>query len=42
MARVPAGAGAAIGNIVQVEMRKKWVDVEIVKPSFVRNGKSVL
>lgn len=42
MARVKKGEGAAIGQIVQVEMRKKWVDVEIVKPSFVRNGKSVL
>jgi len=42
MARVPAGEGAAIGNTIQVEMRKKWVDVEIVKPNFVRNGKSVL
>jgi aminomethyltransferase len=42
MARVPAGAGSAVGTIVQVEMRKKWVDVEITKPSFVRNGKSVL
>jgi aminomethyltransferase len=42
MARVPAGEGASIGSIVQVEMRKKWVDVELVKPSFVRNGKSVL
>jgi aminomethyltransferase len=42
MARVPAGDGAKIGSVVQVEMRKKWVDVEIVKPSFVRNGKSVL
>lgn len=42
MARVPAGEGAKIGATVQVEMRKKWVDVEVVKPSFVRNGKSVL
>ena len=42
MARVPAGEGSALGTIAQVEMRKKWVDVEIVKPSFVRNGKSVL
>lgn len=42
MARVPAGEGASIGSIVQVEMRKKWVDVELVKPSFVRNGKSVI
>lgn len=42
MARVPAGDGAAFGSKAQVEMRKKWVDVEIVKPNFVRNGKSVL
>jgi len=42
MARVPKGDGSAIGATVQVEMRKNWVDVEIVKPSFVRNGKSVL
>jgi len=42
LARIPTGDGAAVGSIVQVEMRKKWVDVEIVKPSFVRNGKSVL
>ena len=42
MARVPAGEGAKIGSTVQVEMRKKWVDVTIVKPNFVRNGKSVL
>jgi aminomethyltransferase len=26
----------------QVEIRKKWVTVNLVKPSFVRNGKSVL
>ncbi len=42
MARVPAGEGAQAGKTAQVEMRKKWVDVSIVKPSFVRNGKSVL
>ncbi|MEW9797267.1 glycine cleavage system aminomethyltransferase GcvT [Alteromonas sp. CYL-A6] len=38
MARVPAG----VGDTVEVEMRKKWVTVKVVKPSFVRNGKSVL
>jgi aminomethyltransferase len=38
MARVPAG----VGETVEVEMRKKWVTVSVVKPSFVRNGKSVL
>jgi aminomethyltransferase len=42
MARVPAGEGAKPGATAQVEMRKKWVEVEVVKPSFVRNGKSVL
>ena len=38
LARVPAG----VGETVEVEMRKKWVTVNVVKPSFVRNGKSVL
>ena len=38
MARVPA----SVGDTVEVEMRKKWVTVSVVKPSFVRNGKSVL
>jgi aminomethyltransferase len=38
MARVPQPAG----ETAEVEMRKKWVTVNIVKPSFVRNGKSVL
>lgn len=42
MARLPAGDGATPGMTAQVEMRKKWVDVTIVKPNFVRNGKSVL
>ena len=32
----------SVGETVQVEMRKKWVTVKVVKPSFVRNGKSVL
>jgi aminomethyltransferase len=40
MARVPAGT--EIGGTVEVEMRKKLVTVNVVKPSFVRNGKSVL
>jgi aminomethyltransferase len=40
MARVPAGT--EIGSTVEVEMRKKLVTVSVVKPSFVRNGKSVL
>ncbi|WP_137166194.1 glycine cleavage system aminomethyltransferase GcvT [Salinimonas lutimaris] len=38
MARVPAKTEGQ----VEVEMRKKWVTVDVVKPSFVRNGKSVL
>jgi aminomethyltransferase len=38
LARVPASVGAT----VEVEMRKKWVTVNVVKPSFVRNGKSIL
>lgn len=38
MARLPATQDTT----AEVEMRKKWVTVNIVKPSFVRNGKSVL
>ena len=38
MARVPA----TVGDTAEVEIRKKWVTVSVVKPSFVRNGKSVL
>lgn len=38
MARVPK----PVGDTAEVEMRKKWVTVSVVKPSFVRNGKSVL
>lgn len=38
MARIPATKSST----VEVEMRKKWVTVNVVKPSFVRNGKSVL
>lgn len=38
MARVPAN----VGETVEVEIRKKWVKVNVVKPGFVRNGKSVL
>ena len=37
MARVPAGTG----DKAQVEMRGKLVDVRVIKPSFVRNGKKV-
>lgn len=40
MARVPADV--KVGDTVQVEMRKKLVDVQVVKAGFVRNGKSVL
>ena len=38
LARVPRSTG----ETAQVEMRKKLVNVKVVKPSFVRNGKSVL
>ena len=37
MARV----ARSIGDVAQVEMRKKFVDVQVVKPGFVRNGKKV-
>ncbi|GLX81487.1 glycine cleavage system aminomethyltransferase GcvT [Thalassotalea eurytherma] len=40
MARVPRAV--KVGDTVEVEMRKKLVKVAVVKPSFVRNGKSVL
>ncbi|MGQ8364752.1 glycine cleavage system aminomethyltransferase GcvT [Glaciecola sp. 1036] len=42
MARVPAGEGAKPGATAEVAMRKKNITVDVVKPSFVRNGKSVL
>ncbi|SFD71375.1 glycine cleavage system aminomethyltransferase GcvT [Pseudoalteromonas denitrificans] len=38
LARVPK----TVGENAQVEMRKKLVDVKVVKPSFVRNGKSII
>ncbi|RUO63301.1 aminomethyltransferase [Pseudidiomarina planktonica] len=38
MARVPK----PFGETAEVEMRKKLVKVSVVKPAFVRNGKSVL
>jgi aminomethyltransferase len=38
MARVPS----TVGDSAKVEIRKKWVTVNVVKPSFVRHGKSVL
>jgi glycine cleavage system T protein (aminomethyltransferase) len=37
MARVPRGV--KLEDTVQVEMRKKLVDVKVIKPSFARNGK---
>ena len=40
MARVPRSV--KVGDTVEVEMRKKLVKVKVVKPSFVRNGKSQL
>jgi len=40
MARIPRSI--KIGDSVEVEMRKKLVKVKVVKPSFVRNGKSQL
>ena len=38
MARVPV----TVGETAQVEMRNKLVPVKVVKPCFVRNGKSVI
>ncbi|AZQ84909.1 glycine cleavage system aminomethyltransferase GcvT [Colwellia sp. Arc7-635] len=37
MARVPRSV--KLGSTVEVEMRKKLVTVQVIKPSFVRNGK---
>lgn len=39
MARVPNSIN--IGDTVQVEMRKKFVEVQVVKANFVRNGEKV-
>jgi aminomethyltransferase len=39
MARIPRSV--ALGSTVEVEMRKKLVKVQVIKPSFVRNGKKV-
>lgn len=39
LARVPRGV--KVGDVVEVEMRKKLVKVTVTKPSFVRNGKKV-
>jgi aminomethyltransferase len=38
LARVPRSTG----DTAQVEMRKKHAEVKVVKPCFVRNGKSVI
>ncbi|RUO57933.1 glycine cleavage system aminomethyltransferase GcvT [Pseudidiomarina insulisalsae] len=38
MARVPN----SVGSTAEVEMRKKFVTVSVVKPSFVRNGKALV
>jgi aminomethyltransferase len=39
LARVPRSV--KVGDIVEVEMRKKLFKVQVTKPSFVRNGKKV-
>jgi aminomethyltransferase len=39
MARVPRSV--KLGDTIEVEMRKKLVKVQVIKPSFVRNGKKV-
>ena len=39
MARVPRSV--KLGDTVEVEMRKKLVKVQVIKPSFARNGKKV-
>jgi aminomethyltransferase len=39
LARVPRNV--KVGDVVEVEMRKKQVKVTVTKPSFVRNGKKV-
>jgi aminomethyltransferase len=39
LARVPRSV--KVGDIVEVEMRKKLVKVEVTKPNFVRHGKKV-
>ena len=39
MARVPRSV--KVGDTVEVEMRKKLVKVQVIRPSFVRNGKKV-
>lgn len=39
MARVPRSV--QLGDTIEVEMRKKLVNVKVIKPSFVRNGEKV-
>ncbi|SEL66877.1 aminomethyltransferase [Colwellia chukchiensis] len=39
LARVPRSV--AVGSTIEVEMRKKLVKVQVVKPGFVRNGKKI-
>ena len=39
LARVPRSV--QVGDVVEVEMRKKRVKVQVTKPSFVRNGKKI-
>ncbi len=38
LARLPAG----VGDTVQVEIRKKLIPAKVIKPMFVRNGKSLI
>ena len=38
LARVPIN----VGSQCQVEIRKKWVTVDVVKPVFVRNGQGCI
>lgn len=40
LARLPAGI--APGSSVQVEVRGRWLDARVVRPPFVRRGKSLL
>ncbi len=41
LARIPSGPGTEVGAKVQVLIRNSPVEVEIVKPCFVRNGQAV-
>lgn len=41
LARIPTGPGTEVGAKVQVLIRNSPVEVEIVKPCFVRNGQAV-